>query len=56
MTDAVKEVKAAAVVTDSTGMGYLQTVPRRMVTLYLPLSIFLFVLLFPFYWMGVTTF
>ncbi|MBL8707453.1 MAG: carbohydrate ABC transporter permease [Rhodospirillales bacterium] len=56
MTDAVKEVKADATVTDSTGMGYLQTVPRRLVTLYLPLSIFLFVLLFPFYWMGVTTF
>src|SRR5690606_23903816 len=30
------------------GMRYLESVPRRMVTLYLPLAIFLFVLLFPF--------
>lgn len=28
--------------------------PRRFVTLYLPLSIFLLVLLFPFYWMAIT--
>ncbi len=38
------------------GMGYLETVPRRVVTVYIPLAIFLFVLLFPFYWMGLTTF
>jgi multiple sugar transport system permease protein len=38
------------------GMGYLETLPRRVVTLYLPLAIFLFVLLFPFYWMVVTSF
>jgi multiple sugar transport system permease protein len=37
-------------------MGYLVSLPRRVVTIYLPLAIFLFVLLFPFYWMGVTTF
>ncbi|HEU5017948.1 MAG TPA: carbohydrate ABC transporter permease [Pseudolabrys sp.] len=36
------------------GMSYLETLPRRLVTLYLPLSIILFVLLFPFYWMGLT--
>jgi multiple sugar transport system permease protein len=36
------------------GMGYLQTLPRRLVTLYLPLSIILIVLLFPFYWMALT--
>src|SRR5690242_21425660 len=29
---------------------------RRMVTLYLPLACFVIVLLFPFYWMAVTTF
>ena len=28
--------------------------PRRFLTLYLPLSIFVFVLLFPFYWMAIT--
>ena len=37
-------------------MRYLESLPRRVITLYLPLAIFLFVLLFPFYWMGVTTF
>ena len=48
---------AAAVRTaDSTGMAYLSTVPRRVVTIYLPLTIFVILLLFPFYWMGVTTF
>jgi multiple sugar transport system permease protein len=35
---------------------YLQSLPRRVVTLYLPLGIFLFVLLFPFYWMVMTSF
>jgi multiple sugar transport system permease protein len=41
---------------DSVGMGYLDTLPRRLVTIYLPLLVFLFVLLFPFYWMLVTSF
>jgi len=36
------------------GMSYLETLPRRLVTLYLPLSIILAVLLFPFYWMALT--
>ena len=35
-------------------MSYLQSLPRRLVTLYLPLSIIVFILLFPFYWMGLT--
>src|SRR5438105_14540786 len=35
-------------------MSYLQSVPRRFVTLYLPLSIIVIILLFPFYWMGLT--
>jgi multiple sugar transport system permease protein len=55
MTDA-KTAVAAPAVTDSTGMTYLNTLPRRVVTIYIPLAIFIFVLLFPFYWMGVTTF
>ena len=38
------------------GMAYLERLPRRLVTLYLPLAILLFVLLFPFYWMAATTF
>ncbi|MER9875712.1 carbohydrate ABC transporter permease [Mesorhizobium sp. M0195] len=39
---------------DEGGMGYLQSVPRRVVTVYLPLLIFVIVLLFPFYWMTIT--
>ena len=41
---------------DSTGMSYLDSRLRRWVTVYLPLLCFLFVLLFPFYWMGMTSF
>ena len=37
-------------------MDYLESLPRRLFTLYLPLIVFLFVLLFPFYWMTTTTF
>ncbi len=36
-------------------MSYLESMPRRVVTLYLPLGVFLFVLLFPFYWMATTS-
>jgi multiple sugar transport system permease protein len=36
-------------------MSYLENLPRRLVTLYLPLSIILIVLLFPFYWMALTS-
>jgi multiple sugar transport system permease protein len=38
----------------SGGMTYLVSIPRRVVTVYIPLFVFLFVLLFPFYWMAVT--
>ena len=31
-----------------------ESIPRRIVTLYLPLSIFVLILLFPFYWMAIT--
>ena len=37
------------------GMSYLEYLPRRLVTLYLPLSIILVILLFPFYWMALTS-
>jgi multiple sugar transport system permease protein len=47
---------AAPVVTDTQGMAYLDTRMRRTFTVYLPLAGFLFVLLFPFYWMGITSF
>src|SRR6195256_2600708 len=39
----------------SEGMSYLHNVPRRLVTVYLPLTIILLVLLFPFYWMALTS-
>ena len=41
---------------DTQGMNYLVSLPRRVVTVYVPLLVFLFVLLFPFYWMAVTSF
>ena len=41
---------------DSRGMDYLESLPRRWVTLYFPLIVFLVVLLFPFYWMVMTSF
>jgi len=40
---------------ESGGMEFLTSLPRRWVTLYLPLGVFVFVLLFPFYWMAVTS-
>ena len=39
---------------DASGLEYLETLPRRWITLYAPIGAFLFVLLFPFYWMVVT--
>jgi multiple sugar transport system permease protein len=46
---------ASSPIADNTeGMSYLETLPRRLITLYLPLLLFIFVLLFPFYWMALT--
>jgi multiple sugar transport system permease protein len=57
MTDSVLPSKAPASAQsdDSDGMSYLESLPRRLVTLYLPLFVILVVLLFPFYWMGLTS-
>ena len=41
---------------DAVGMDFLESTPRKLVTVYLPLMAFLFVLLFPFYWMAITSF
>ena len=41
---------------DTQGMNYLVSLPRKVVIIYIPLLIFLFVLLFPFYWMVITAF
>jgi multiple sugar transport system permease protein len=37
------------------GMAYLESLPQRVVTLYLPLGVIVLVLLFPFYWMALTS-
>jgi multiple sugar transport system permease protein len=50
-----KTVLSATTGDDSEGMSYLHSLPRRLVTVYLPLSIILLVLLFPFYWMALTS-
>jgi len=38
----------------SEGMAYLDTLPRRVVSVYLPLFVIIVVLMFPFYWMVLT--
>lgn len=57
MTDSALQTKvsAAARSDDSEGMSYLELLPRRVVTLYIPLGIILVILLFPFYWMALTS-
>jgi multiple sugar transport system permease protein len=57
MTDTALQRGTAAQAASDTqeGMSYLETVAGRLVTLWLPLFIILFVLLFPFYWMALTS-
>jgi multiple sugar transport system permease protein len=57
MTDSAlpSKVPVAAHDDESEGMSYLESLPRRVVTLYLPLFVILVVLLFPFYWMALTS-
>ena len=60
MTDSVTDGRLALAATvakddDSDGMSYLESLPQRLVTLYLPLFVILVVLLFPFYWMALTS-
>ena len=57
MTDSIVASKAPAATRDddSEGMSYLESLPRKVVTLYLPLFVILVVLLFPFYWMALTS-
>jgi multiple sugar transport system permease protein len=54
MTDLSEDARSGSRADDSVGMSYLSTLPQRLVTLYLPLSIIMIVLLFPFYWMTMT--
>jgi multiple sugar transport system permease protein len=57
MTDSALPSKTPVAVQtdDSEGMSFLESLPRRVVTLYLPLFVILVVLLFPFYWMALTS-
>ena len=57
MTDSVlpSKVPVTSQSDESDGMSYLESLPRRVVTLYLPLFVILVVLLFPFYWMALTS-
>ena len=41
---------------DNVGMSYLDSNATKLFKTYFPLVAFLFVLLFPFYWMGITSF
>jgi multiple sugar transport system permease protein len=41
---------------DNVGMSYLDSNATKIFKTYFPLLVFLFVLLFPFYWMGITAF
>ena len=55
MTMITTEKSEDAVLTDNVhGMSYLNRLPRRIVMVYLPMAVFVFVLLFPFYWMAIT--
>jgi multiple sugar transport system permease protein len=49
-----RDAGARPEVIDSLGMNYLVSLPRRIVAIYLPLFVFVVVLLFPFYWMTIT--
>ena len=62
MTDSALEPKTAVVAAqnlarddDTEGMSYLETPLNRLVTLYIPLFIIVVILLFPFYWMALTS-
>ncbi|MEX6504870.1 carbohydrate ABC transporter permease [Jiella sp. M17.18] len=49
------ETTARATVHDDVeGMSQFNSLPRRLITVWLPLLVFIFVLLFPFYWMTIT--
>src|SRR5690606_22453358 len=47
--------KETPVQDDSPGIERFETLPRKILTVWLPLFVFCFVLLFPFYWMAITS-
>src|SRR5215210_7293766 len=46
--------QSPAMADHSEGMAYLDRLPKRVVTVYIPLLIIMIVLLFPFHWMPIT--
>ncbi|CAM5199293.1 Multiple sugar transport system permease protein OS=Bosea thiooxidans OX=53254 GN=ARD30_03820 PE=3 SV=1 [Bosea thiooxidans] len=54
MTDQTLSQRPHLTDKESTGVIDWSSGPRRFIMLYLPLSIFVFILLFPFYWMAIT--
>jgi len=56
MTEAATTAGAATSFVERSGPIEWASLPRRTVTVYLPLACFVIVLLFPFYWMAITTF
>ena len=57
MTETASPAPAHAVLTGadhSDGMSYLESIPSKIVTTWIPLGLILIVLLFPFYWMVLT--
>ena len=54
MAKPADETAATEFYDESEGMSYLSNLTRRVVLIYIPLAIFVFVLLFPFYWMAIT--
>jgi multiple sugar transport system permease protein len=55
MTDAVAETSRAVPPIERQGVIQWESLPRRLVTVYTPLIAFIVILLFPFYWMTITT-
>ena len=53
MTDATAAIRPVA---ERQGAMNWDSIPRRFMTVYIPLAVFMLVLLFPFYWMAATTF
>ncbi|BCB18220.1 carbohydrate ABC transporter permease [Bosea sp. ANAM02] len=54
MTDQTLETRPQLTDKERDGVIDWSSGPRRFITLYLPLSVFVLVLLFPFYWMAIT--
>jgi multiple sugar transport system permease protein len=55
MTDAVADRPERPAGQERQGPMVWESVPRRVITVYIPLALFVIVLLFPFYWMTITT-